>query len=827
MKLLSHLKKIIKKIAQGDIGRNLDGDIVILSEKGMLSGHEFFDVLNNAANAIILFDNSYTIQYANKNTLLLTGYAELKGVLLTELFPAKTNSQLYAQKLIPEAIDAVIRTKTDNIIQTKCLPGRINISETEYLLIKLNVDQNLIDNASLVKEPDGIPTTKVTQNVANPTDTGNVDFSKYQLVFESLSDPVFILDLHGKFIDANKRTVQVLGYSMEQLITMKITETIKEESREQFLTSLKDIHVCNSFIFETYQLTAAGKVIPVEINACISNFSGEEVIICSARIITLRKRYENELIEIKGKAVDSEKELQIIFDSSAVPMFLINKNLIVQKLNKTAMNFFNARENELINKPLDDIIRCLRFDEESQTNEFGEKPGSISLFDLIEQTIQTGKTFEKEEIEIVRLESDKAGVRTMLVSIKPLLNTKNFEILVTLDDITERKIIENELIDAKQKAEESNRLKTVFLNNLSHELRTPLNGILGFSELLINTDTLKEMKQFSELINKSGKRLLNIIEDLFTVSSIISKSVQVQPRVIKLSGFIENARIMLREEHIASNSDKVELKFNISEKAVEKNVIIDPSIYLLIIKKLARNAFKFTPSGSVEFGVQDLSSKGITFYIKDTGIGIAPEMQEQIFQFFRQVDEDSTRHYGGTGTGLSISKSLVELSEGEIWIDSAPNEGSTFYFTIPVKNIVKGLITEAKSGSEADSSISLEGKKILIVEDDDFNYLLLEAVLNGIGVKTIHSENGEKAVDIVKTDKQIDLILMDLRLPDLTGFETTRRIRSLNTSIPIIAQSALSRQEDIDEALNAGCNDFISKPFDTPVLLKKISIYIN
>jgi CheY-like chemotaxis protein len=350
---------------------------------------------------------------------------------------------------------------------------------------------------------------------------------------------------------------------------------------------------------------------------------------------------------------------------------------------------------------------------------------------------------------------------------------------------------------------------------------------MGFSELLINSESLKDIRQFAELINRSGKRLLNVIEDLFMVSSIISKSVRIEPRKVKLAEFIDDVKIMLHDEHMSFSNQNVTLDFNISNKLNGQQVNIDPSIYMLVIKKLARNAFKFTPSGNVEFGLFDLNSKGITLYIKDTGIGIDPSKQELIFHYFRQGDENLTRLYGGTGTGLSISKSLIELSNGKIWVNSALGKGSVFYFTMPVNNGHPAVDEYASEKYKINADNLLDGKNVLIVEDDNFNFLLLDAFLYGTGAKVIHAKTGEEAISAVEKNRNIDLVLMDLRMPDISGFEITRKLKKLNPAIPIIAQSALTMPEDIEKALMAGCDEYIAKPMTNASLMEKIAMVLK
>ncbi len=386
--------------------------------------------------------------------------------------------------------------------------------------------------------------------------------------------------------------------------------------------------------------------------------------------------------------------------------------------------------------------------------------------------------------------------------------------------------INKELENSKEKAEESNRLKSIFLTNLSHELRTPLNSILGFSQLITSIDDKSQIIDFAKIINKDGNQLLAIIEDLFIVSSILSENITIAIKEIPLDNLLDKARFIINDEIL--KSDKKNLTYSIFNKITkEKSVVLaDSDMFGEIIRKLIRNAIMFSTSGQIEVGYQLENNYEIEFYVRDKGIGIPFEKQEVIFDFFRQVEESSNKKFGGIGSGLAISKNFVESMNGSIWVNSETGKGSTFHFKLPLAvNQPNTQITQTNNKIESKNELS--NKTVLIVDDTDSNRLYLEYILNDLGIKTISAENGTVAVEFVKRVNSIDLILMDLNMPYMDGYEATKLIKKMRPDIPIIAQTAYSLPEHRDKALNSGCNAFIKKPINVIELEMKMNECFN
>jgi len=402
----------------------------------------------------------------------------------------------------------------------------------------------------------------------------------------------------------------------------------------------------------------------------------------------------------------------------------------------------------------------------------------------------------------------------------------------TISDITQQQQIEEQLILAKEKAEEADNLKSTFLANMSHEIRTPMNGILGFSDLLMHEETSEEERvNYIDIIHQSGKQLLNIINDILDISKIEVGQIQINEDDCSINDMLDELQGLFKPD--IKNKTNLKLKTHKELSDNESIVITDGVRVRQILTNLVNNAIKFTPKGYVEFGYMiiprdkptDEIKHDIQFFVKDTGIGIPDSKREIIFDPFRQSDESHTRKFGGTGLGLAISKGFVELLGGKIWHESAEKSGSTFFFTIPYKvgNIELIEKIEAKLGS----IYEWKNKTVLIVEDDEISYQYLHKILNKTNLNIIHAISGYEAVDICDKKDDLDLVLMDIQLPGINGYQATEKIREFKPDLPIIAQTAHALPEDRKKSLGAGCNDYLSKPIKRQMLLSKMDHFFK
>lgn len=387
--------------------------------------------------------------------------------------------------------------------------------------------------------------------------------------------------------------------------------------------------------------------------------------------------------------------------------------------------------------------------------------------------------------------------------------------------VIQRNKMIDELVFAKEKAEENDKLKTAFLMNMSHEIRTPMNGILGFISLLNNPDIKEsEKNKYTEIINISGNRLLNTINDIIEISKIESEAIEIFEDKINVNKLLEDHYIELKHQAEAKG-----LNTNIINEIVQSELIIVSDKYKLdtILKNLIRNAIKYTEKGNIELGCK-YSDKYLEFYVRDTGIGISKDRQKAIFDKFIQADIGDKGVFEGLGLGLSIAKYYAEILGGRIWVESEEGLGSTFYFTIATKlNDSLSIIKSEENQRSPEASKPKKDLKILIAEDDETSYYYLTILLRSLGCKILRAKNGKEAIDVCKYVSDIDVILMDIKMPVLDGYEATRQIRQFNKSIPIIAQTAFAQDEDKEKAIESGCNAFITKPMKKDTLISTIN----
>ncbi len=380
-----------------------------------------------------------------------------------------------------------------------------------------------------------------------------------------------------------------------------------------------------------------------------------------------------------------------------------------------------------------------------------------------------------------------------------------------------------ELRAAKERAEQSDKLKSAFLANMSHEIRTPMNGILGFAQLLRQTDDPDEQKEFLDIIDENGQHLLSLINDIIDLSKI-------ETGMLKVDNSEFSVNELLREVYdFFGNEDKVkaerlELKLRTALGSKEDFIIADRTRLKQILINLVSNAIKFTHEGGVEVGYT-VFEDDLLFFVEDTGVGIEEEKRGVIFDRFMQITVNHHPTHHGSGLGLAISKAFVQLMGGQIWVDSVPGDGSVFYFTLPFQKGAKSDYTLNKKGHK-DMNYNWQDKVILIAEDVTTNYLLIKTALKKTGVQLVWVKNGQEAVDTLKNRDDIDLVLMDLRMPVKDGYEATREIRKIHPNLPVIAQTSYAMVEDRQLSIDAGCSDYIAKPFNLQDMLEKISRFI-
>lgn len=540
-------------------------------------------------------------------------------------------------------------------------------------------------------------------------------------------------------------------------------------------------------------------------------FSSEEEISLLEKII-LNLSFALEKIQIeedRKKTEEKIRQLSQAVEQSPVTIVITNT--------KGEIEYANPKFFETTGYSIDDILgENPRFLKSGYT--------SLGQYKDLWQTIESGQEWHGEF-------HNKKKDGTLFwesATISPILNTdgKTTHFIALKEDITNRKNVEKELIKSKERAEESDRLKLAFLANMSHEIRTPMNGILGFTELLKEPKLSgEEQQEYIKIIEKSGKRMLNIINDIISISKVESGQIEVSLAETNLNEQIDYIYTFFKPEAKTKG-----INLFVSKKLASKDTFIktDREKVYAVLTNLVKNALKFTNEGSIEFGCEK-KGNNLEFFIKDTGLGISQSQKKIIFERFRQANDTISRVHEGSGLGLAISKAYVEMLGGKIWVESTEGKGSTFYFTIPLNT---GNKSEEKIGVKKVASVvkfknTIKDLKVLIVEDDAISKLLITITVKPYSKEILKVSSGIEAIEACRKNADIDLVMMDINMPKMDGYEATKLIREFNKDLIIIAQTANGMQSDRDDAIAAGCTDYISKPIDITSLSKLIQKYFK
>jgi PAS domain S-box-containing protein len=613
----------------------------------------------------------------------------------------------------------------------------------------------------------------------------------------------------------NDRICSMLGYSQQELIG---------KSTRILFSNEDDLVDAGSDLFPITDIEDIGLMVSKFRH---SNGSVIDVLISSAPIETenLAKGTTYAALDIT-RQLHTEKalsEVQLKFEMIASNandgILLLRQDGTIDYSNDAFKKLFGYKTDQALSLSMMDLFIS---DENSEKLKFA----------LRKQALNPAKPSIKQNYELIGLKIDGATFPLEL-SLSSFIFGGRLMMVAVIRDFTDHKLNQFRLLKAKDKAEESEKLKTAFLANVSHEIRTPMNAILGFVNLMQEYETSEEERtEYFEMIASNGEVLLNLINDIIDLSKLESTSLVLNPQPIDLSEFLNEIYLYLVSDlRLKLKHADIIPKLVLPDPRHISTLIVDRLRLRQVLINLINNAVKFTSKGSIELGAVLSHDKLngdplIMFYIKDTGIGIPEDKTSIIFESFRQLEDPFTRRFGGAGLGLAIVKRIVETSGGYVGVKSEMGKGSEFYINLPMIRSTSPKSNNTSSSSRSEV-FNFEGKRVLIVEDKVPNTIYLKTLLSKSKIELSFAVDGAQAVEIFKNSQKIDLVLMDIQLPVMDGFEATSKIKEINPFIPVIAQTAFASVEDRDRAINSGFDDFVSKPINPKELLRKMAILLD
>lgn len=626
------------------------------------------------------------------------------------------------------------------------------------------------------------------------------------------SEIILSLDTNGNIILMNESGHKLLGYEAGQLIGQNWFDTCvpqkhREAIRNIFVQTIKN-EIDNITHYESIIENKSGELKTILWhNSVLKDKSGKITgVLSSGEDISERVKTELDLLQAKNHVEISEERFRKSQEAGHIGSWEFNL--------KTG-EFWGSDEGKRIYNldldkkgfPVEDVMEIVAEKDREKVNQaMIDLVSKNKAYDIIFE-ITPKNTSEKKIINsIAELHKDKNGVPHKVSGV--------------LLDITLQKEIEDNLIDAKEKAEEADRLKSAFLANMSHEIRTPMNGILGFTDLLQEPSLSgEEQQKYINIIQKSGNRMLNTVNNLIDISKIETGQMEVTLNEVNISNELEN-----QFHFFQAAAENKGIKLTLTNALPEScNLILtDAHKFNSILTNLIKNALKYTDEGFIHLACIKKDSF-IEFSVNDSGIGVPEDRQKAIFDRFIQADIADTRALEGSGLGLTISKAYAEMMGGKLWMKSEEGVGSTFYFTIPLPHVSTKKPAYSMEEKITQENLSIKKLTILVAEDDEVSFQHLAIILKDISKEIIHAENGIEAVDLCKQNQGIDLVLMDIKMPGIDGYEATKRIRAFDKEVIIMAQTAFALTGDYEKAIDAGCNDYVSKPISKKDLILKIN----
>lgn len=677
--------------------------------------------------------------------------------------------------------------------------------------------------------------------------------TKYKHLFASAPEAIAMVDGENRILDVNPEFERLFQYKGQEVMGKKLDELISPGLMlDEALELTRSNWEGRKVMVESKRMKKDGSWIDVSIMGVpFNNNYGHQRIFGIYRDISERVQSEEQL---RNRAEFIEYISRI--SSELINTDILNIDAIIEKALERVARFNKAERAYLVGLSADESHICITHewdDDIRQSHRSGQS--SISVRDIQEYflRLRSGETFQLRRDEAGIVEgTEELPFFFDLLNIESMINIPLFvgrefmgyigfdmysrpyhwdEQSVNIFSLTgqilvnalSRKRTEEKLKKALMSAEASDKLKSAFLAGISHEVRTPMNHIMGFIDVINEGDPdPDERREYLQIMKNSGTHLLRLIDDVIELAMIDSGQVHLRENICELGRFMQSLKAEFENIRTSMGKVTVELKLETPDQYQDLVVQTDEFKVRQILWNLLSNAIKFTPVGTVTFGFNITNDKKrIEFFVKDTGIGIDAEFHKVIFERFHRLDSGISRQYGGVGLGLPISQGLASLFGERIKIDSVPGQGTTFFFRIPLK-LYKPAGPGCVSVNEIRKVYNWKGKTILMVEDDPVNMRFLTVLLTRTEADLLYASDGREAIEMIEGN-EVDLVLMDMQLPVMNGYEATRRIREIRPALPVIAQTANVLAEDRDECLEAGCNDYIPKPIDKNVLYRKVN----
>jgi PAS domain S-box-containing protein len=750
-------------------------------------------LFDNSPDAVFLEDEDGFILDANQQACELQGIdrSGLKGMNISDLTPEDEiqkvldrNRKLFRGEI--NYFDGVIWSFKGKMIPVRFHGRIVSLSAKTYLILTISKLPD-VDDQSTEKE--------------------NIILEKlyFENLFKAAPEAIVITDKDSRIQRINDEFTNLFGYTAAEAIG-KYTQQflIPPDKTDESEIFHKSVCTGRTIIKETTRLNKDKSLVDVSIVGAPISIDGKQLGVFKLyRNITEQKKTKEALTE-------SREKLRNVFENSPDAIALCSLEGIIIDRNRAALELFRyPGDSSLENIPCLSLVA---------------KEDYIHAKEFISQVISEGNVKNK----IFTLTRNDGTIFEAEVSASLLKDKdqKPFNLLFNIKDITERLVYEKRLKEAKEKAIESDKLKSAFLANMSHEIRTPMNAIIGFSKLLGSQEANEhDNLEYIEIIKNTGNTLLNLIDDIIDFAKIEAGEVQIKQAACYVHKIMKELYVFFETERLRSEKTGIDLILNIPDPDNELVILTDQNRFRQIFSNLLSNALKFTQRGKIEFGYE-IEDSCISFYVSDTGIGIDDDYHKVIFDRFRQVDFNYNKKFDGTGLGLAISKNLIKLLGGRIMLESKKGEGSVFRFKLPFKKL--DVTPQEIPNTIPEMTIyDWKDKLILIVEDNELNSKLLQRMIEPTGVEMIFAKDGKPAIEACRTNPDIDIVLMDIQMPEMDGYEATRIIKEMKPGLPVIAQTAYAMAEEKNKIIEAGCDDYLSKPIRQKELFHILSKYLG